>query len=123
LANVLLVEDDELVRLLLVDVLEEGGYRIAAATRPSEALQVLDGDVPVDVLVTDLALPEMNGVALIRLALARRPDLAVIIASGHSPVAAELPNRPIPVLKKPFHPKDLLAAVRRVLALREPDAS
>jgi CheY-like chemotaxis protein len=117
-ANILLVEDDGLIRFDMVDVLEQHGHCVTAAAKPAEALQVLGSDVEVDVLITDFALPEMNGVELIRMALVRRPDLAVILASGHNIDETILPNRKITVLNKPFRPQDLRAAIQRSLSLR-----
>jgi len=115
LASVLLVEDEEMVRLAMAALLEQSGYRVAAAATPSEALRLLDGDGPLDILVTDFTLPEMSGAALIREALARRPGLAILLASGHSVDAAELPDRPVTILLKPFHPQVLREAIEKAL--------
>ena len=115
--GVLLVEDEEMVRLAMAASLEQRGHRVVAAASPSEALRLLDGDGAVDVLVTDFTLPEMTGAALIREALARRPGLAIVLASGHSIDAAELPGQPVTILLKPFHPQALQEAIEAALGL------
>ncbi len=58
-----------MVRFLMASLCSEAGYRVKEAAKPSEALRLLDGGDPIDVLVTDFTLPEMNGVDLIRKAL------------------------------------------------------
>ena len=118
--TVLLVEDEEMVRLAMGSVLEQRGYRVTTAASPSEALRALDGDGAVDVLVTDFTLPEMTGAALIREALARRPELALVLASGHSLDDVDLPARPVTILLKPFLPQALEDAIRKALAAPPP---
>ncbi|MEI7607037.1 MAG: response regulator [Rhodospirillaceae bacterium] len=110
----LLVEDEEMVRTALTSLLEQRGFRVAAAASPSQALSLLEGG-GVDILVTDFTLPEMNGTALIRQARLRQTALAAILASGHSVDTGDLPGRPVTMLLKPFHPQTLEDAIRRTL--------
>lgn len=76
----LLVEDDELVRLVTADLLTEMGYAVREAETAAEALTALDRTV--EVLVTDIRLPDADGRDLARAVRARVPGIAVVIASG-----------------------------------------
>ena len=116
-AGVLLVEDDPMVRSAMVAVLEQSGYRVVAVSAPSQALGLLESGAPFEVLVSDFTLPEMTGAALIGEALARRPGLAVILATGRDLAPAELPAQPLTLLRKPFPPLVLRQAVQKALAL------
>ncbi len=113
--SLLIVEDDEMIRFLMVSLCEEAGYRVREAAKPSQALALLASDTRIDVLVTDFILPEMNGIELIQKALVERPGLAVILASGASFRRDELPDNRITVLAKPFRPEDFQDAIRKSL--------
>ena len=78
----LLVEDDELVRLVTADLLAEMGYAVREAETAGEALAALDDTVAV--LVTDVRLPDADGRELARAARERVPGIAVVIATGDS---------------------------------------
>lgn len=82
--TVLLVEDDDVVRQLTVEVLEEFGYRVHALRDGPSALEVLRGDQPFDLLMSDIGLPGMDGRALVEAARQLRPTLPVLFASGYS---------------------------------------
>ncbi len=97
--RILLVEDDPPVRATTAELLQGFGHWVAEAGTAGEALALLDHDI--DVLMTDLGLPDRDGYDLARQALAERPDLAVIIASGRSsPGSADDPR--IVWLDKPY---------------------
>ncbi len=78
----LLVEDDELVRAITADLLTEMGYAVRAAETAADALAALDDTV--EVLVTDIRLPDADGRELARAARERVPGIAVVIATGDS---------------------------------------
>jgi CheY-like chemotaxis protein len=80
--RILLVEDDEHIRLPTSELLEGLGHEVLALTSAEEALGVL-ASARIDVLFTDVSLPGMSGVELVRQALHGAPGLRVIIASGH----------------------------------------
>ncbi|MDG9928122.1 response regulator [Pseudomonas sp. GD04042] len=82
--TVLLVEDDDVVRQLTVEVLEEFGYRVHALRDGPSALELLRGDQPFDLLMSDIGLPGMDGRALVEAARQLRPTLPVLFASGYS---------------------------------------
>ncbi len=116
--KILLVEDDMMINMSLTAFLTGSGYQVSATDIPSKALQELDADHQIKVLITDFTLPEMNGLALIREALTRKPELVIVLTSGHDINAAQFAGQPITVLNKPFHPPALLAAIQKSMALR-----
>lgn len=117
--RVLLVEDNDGVRVFLEGILRDHGYEVASARRPSEALELAsDSRPPADVLVCDVVLPEMSGYDLAGELCSRRPDLRRVFMSGYagSLRIAERGLEPdVPLLQKPFTPAELLQAVRAVI--------
>jgi two-component system, cell cycle sensor histidine kinase and response regulator CckA len=114
---VLLVEDDEMFRGLLTEVLRGSGYRVLAAATPLEALELAaDHAAPIDLLLSDLMLPEMTGVGLARRLVLDHPEAKVVLMSGYSdPDAEEAIPDGVPLLQKPFNTKDLLRLLRDML--------
>ncbi|MDO9706794.1 hybrid sensor histidine kinase/response regulator [Paracraurococcus lichenis] len=116
--SLLLVDDDALARLATAAALRELGHEVAEARDGEEALIVLGQRHDLRVMVTDYAMPQMNGAELARVARRGRPDLAVIMITGY---AAGLPGgRPPEVrglLRKPFRIEELDAAVREAAGL------
>jgi CheY-like chemotaxis protein len=116
--NILLVDDDDDVRQVAAAMIEELGYTVIGANGGEAALKSL-GDSRVALLVTDVAMPAMNGVELAREARARCPDLPVLFASGYADLdrfGAELEHES--VLKKPYRLADLAARISAALAER-----
>ncbi len=118
LGRMLLVEDEPLVRDVMTETLECLGCQVVAVARPSEALRLLESDPQIGTLISDFSLPEMNGVSLARQALAGRPDLAVVIATGQVVEAKDLPDPSVVVLLKPFQPQSLYAAIQKAQAAK-----
>jgi two-component system cell cycle sensor histidine kinase/response regulator CckA len=117
--TVLLVEDEELVRHLEREVLTEGGYTVLEARSVSHALELAEGHAGViDLLVTDVVMPELNGPALAELLAERRPDIRILYTSGYPSNAISrqgvlAPN--VAFLPKPLTPASLARKVREVL--------
>ncbi len=88
--RVLLVDDDRLVRETLAAQLEDAGYAVLPAADGSEAVSLLEQGHAVDIMITDLSMPGMSGLALIRNAQAMRPGLPAILLTGYSGDAAAL---------------------------------
>ncbi len=80
MSTILLVDDDAGVRFALTEVLRDRGYCVIAACSGAEALTALDG---VDVVVTDLTMPGMDGLELVTQIAARAPKLPVILLTAH----------------------------------------
>lgn len=119
--TVLLVEDDDMFRDLVSEVLESNGYRVLAADCPATAAPMCrEPRIEVDVLVSDLVMPDGNGVDLAARMRSRYPRLRVVLMSGYSD--EDLAPRELDestadeFLHKPFSIGSLLEAVGRVLA-------
>jgi CheY-like chemotaxis protein len=85
-ATILVVEDSEVVRMLTVEVLEELGHQVLEAAEAQAALAILQSDQPLDLLLTDVGLPGMNGQELAQAARQLRPELPILFASGYAEV-------------------------------------
>jgi two-component system, cell cycle sensor histidine kinase and response regulator CckA len=117
--TILLVEDEEMVRLLLCAVLERSGYRVLEARRGDEGLQVAERTrEPIHLLVTDVIMPQMGGAELARRLASAHPETRVLFMSGYTDGALSL-NEGFPeeaaFLQKPFTPDVLARKVREVL--------
>jgi PAS domain S-box-containing protein len=115
--TVLLVEDEELVRSFATAALERAGFRVLAAGRGSEALELCDrSGFQVDVLVSDVMMPGMGGRELAERVVARNPATKVVLMSGYSeePALQELlgDGTAPAFLQKPFSVQALVDAVR-----------
>jgi CheY-like chemotaxis protein len=117
-ATILLVEDERAVRDMTTLVLGRAGYRVLAAATPSEASTLFDEHgASIDLLLTDIVMPEMHGPVLAQRLIARRPGLRVLFVSGHSdamPTGTTATGKTA-FLGKPFAPANLLATVTEVL--------
>src|SRR5207302_9771719 len=82
MANVLVVDDDVEVLDTLAMMIIAGGHTVAKAASGFEALKSLDGDTPIDLMMTDILMPGVNGIALGRMAGERRPQLRVRYLTG-----------------------------------------
>jgi len=115
---VLVVEDEERVRHLSVDTLRELGYTVVQASDASQALAVLTLQPRIDLLFTDIVMPDMNGRRLADAAREARPDLKVLYTTGYTRNAIVHngmldPN--VAFLPKPFTMEQLAVKVRQVL--------
>lgn len=114
--KVLVVEDVALIRLTTVDMVEQIGFVTAEAGDGPEALAILQKDAEIEILLTDLGLPGMNGRQLVEEALRLKPGLKVIIASGYSTNEEEGTRLSATVgyLTKPFDMQQLRRALDAV---------
>ncbi|MBV4518667.1 PAS domain-containing protein [Pseudomonas sp. SWRI74] len=109
--TVVLVEDDPAVRMLVLNLLKELGYHAHEAEDAKSALPLLESDMRVDLLVTDVGLPGMNGRQLAEIARQHRPTLKVLFMTGYAQMAAERQGfleQGMDMVAKPFS-IDLLA--------------
>jgi CheY-like chemotaxis protein len=117
--TVLLVEDQNAVRGLARIVLERYGYRVLEADTPSSALRVVAEHGPsIDLVVTDVVLPEMNGRELVGQLSSRIPGIPALFMSGYAEDAVAhggVLDADVPFLPKPFSPGELAQAVRELL--------
>ncbi len=116
--SVLVAEDDPQVRAITVRTLEDAGYRVKTAERPASLLTIPDAELAnVQLLVTDVVMPGLDGAALAERLRTASPKLRVLYVSGHTRdvVQARGLTEKIEFLAKPFTPATLLAKVRAVL--------
>jgi PAS domain S-box-containing protein len=121
--RIMLVEDDDLVRAVTLMLAETLGHRVVAFPGSAEALVYAQGDnlAEIDLLITDIVMPGMNGHELAEQILARKPGLPVFYMSGYidDPITQEALARPgVFFLSKPFSSEEFSA--RLALILREP---
>jgi two-component system cell cycle sensor histidine kinase/response regulator CckA len=117
--TILIVEDEDAVRLFGARALRNKGYKVLEARDGEGALDILRHEPRVDVLVSDVVMPGMDGVTLARLVKMERPDIRVILMSGYAEdVAPGLVGGEggIHFLPKPFSLKQLAGKVKEVLA-------
>ena len=117
-ATVLLAEDDAPSRQIYFTVLEGEGYHVIEVSNGKEALEILNSQ-PVDLLVTDIMMPGMTGIELLKTARQTYPDLRAIVMTGHKTseaVIGALRNRACEFLEKPFRTEELVEAVRAVMS-------
>ncbi|MBS0297593.1 MAG: response regulator [Proteobacteria bacterium] len=116
--QVLLVEDDDAVRLLVSSVLDELGYAVIEVADPRLAAPILESDRPVDLMVSDVGLPGMNGRQLAEIARRHRPDLPILFVTGYAENAAirsSFLGRNMDMITKPFSLDVLSAKISEML--------
>jgi signal transduction histidine kinase/ActR/RegA family two-component response regulator len=119
-ANVLLCDDDDDVRDLLREFLTSIGYTVLEASNGEEALRILDSGAEVDLLVTDYAMPGLNGLETIRQARLRRPGLQSLLITGHAgPLAGDIAG--VSILRKPFRTNELARRMTAILTAERID--
>ena len=114
--KILLAEDDNDMRRFLVKALEQAGYAVISYDNGLSAYHRLREE-PFELLLTDIVMPEMDGIELARRASELDPDIKIMFITGFAAVALN-PDSQTPkdakVLSKPFHLRDLVAEVDRL---------
>ncbi|GGE38604.1 response regulator [Agaricicola taiwanensis] len=115
--KILLAEDDNDMRRFLVRALENAGYQVISYDNGLEAYHRLREE-PFELLLTDIVMPEMDGIELARRASDIDPDIKIMFITGFAAVALN-PDSQAPkdakILSKPFHLKDLVNEVQKML--------
>jgi PAS domain S-box-containing protein len=117
--TVMVVEDDPAVRMLVLDLLKELGYRGYEAQDATSAMPLLESDSRIDLLVTDVGLPGMNGRQLAEIARQHRPGLKVLFMTGYAQKAAERQGfleDGMDMVAKPFALELLASKIRTMLS-------
>jgi signal transduction histidine kinase len=115
--TILLVDDDALISMATCEMLKDLGHRVIEAPSGSKALEILRAGTPIDVVVSDEAMPGMRGTQLAVEIRASWPDVPVILATGY----AELPKNSelkLPLLRKPYAQEDLAAVIVEVIGAK-----
>jgi CheY-like chemotaxis protein len=107
---VIVVDDDSLVLTNMAAMLEDLGHRVFEASSAQHALDILHRESPIDLVITDHAMPQVTGLELIQQVRAEWPTMPVILATGYAELPRDAdPN--LPKLAKPFFQHDLIKAV------------
>jgi PAS domain S-box-containing protein len=114
---ILLVDDDDVVRAMTADMLGDLGYRVLDADGAARALELLRSTPEIDVLLSDIAMPSVNGVELAEQARQLRADLPIQLMTGYADFAKHAAGTlAYPVLRKPFDFTQLDAALKEVMS-------
>jgi two-component system cell cycle response regulator CpdR len=116
--RILLAEDDEAMRQYLHRALERAGYSVTSVDRGTAAIPLLEND-RFDLLLTDIVMPEMDGIELAQRAAGIAPDMRVMFITGFAAVTLKA-GKAVPqakVLSKPFHLRDLVMEVDRIFEI------
>ncbi len=109
--SILVVDDDDEVREMLAETLQDFGYAVTQAASGEEALPLLAGDAGIDMLITDIRMPGMSGLELAEKVARQRASMKVIVTSGYfqpQPITQQF-------LRKPFRIQELASAVKAEL--------
>ena len=108
---ILVAEDEAMLRVIAVEMLEDAGFEVFEACDGVEALELLKANPQIELLVSDIKMPRMDGYALVEAGLAVRPDLRILLMTGYSQDAPSqrLKTRDIQILHKPFNLEKLCA--------------
>ncbi|MCC4252272.1 cell cycle two-component system response regulator CpdR [Sphingobium naphthae] len=113
--RILLAEDDESMRVYLARALERSGYEVVAVSTGTQAVPYIDSD-RFDLLLTDIVMPEMDGIELAQHAAQVAPEMRIMFITGFAAVTLKA-GKAVPqakVLSKPFHLRDLVLEVERM---------
>jgi signal transduction histidine kinase len=116
--TILLVEDDAVMREATRRLLTRLGYRVLTAHDAAEALRACEEEKPPDLVITDLVMPGMDGLALAARVRERHPSIPILLVSGHGAdvlAAHRVERKDLPFLGKPYTPEALAERVRELL--------
>jgi CheY-like chemotaxis protein len=111
--SILLIDDEEIVRVATAELIRDLGHAVTEASSGAEGLGKLAAGLHVDVVMSDYKMPRMNGAELARRVREMRPGTAVLIITGYTGTAEDLPN--LPRLEKPFSQTDIAAALAELV--------
>jgi len=119
--TILLVEDEESVRLVLRKALERQGYHVIEAHNGREALERLDGGESIALMITDVVMPEVGGFELANQVAREHPEIKVVFMSGYTQSDGGIDGQRIldpgtHFLRKPFSTELLARKVREIIA-------
>ena len=124
-ARILIVDDEAALATALARTLQNEGYSTTSVTNATRAVPLLQTALtsgsPFDVLITDLMMPEMNGIALLRAALQEDEHLAVVVMTGHGTIdsaVAAMKNGALDFIEKPFNLTVIRPVLSRAFAVR-----
>ncbi|QDX26651.1 response regulator [Sphingomonas suaedae] len=120
MTRILLAEDDQVMREYLTRALEKSGYSVVAVDRGTAALPLIEAE-RFDLLLSDIVMPEMDGIELAQRASEIAPDMRIMFITGFAAVTLKA-GKQVPqarVLSKPFHLRDLVLEVDRLFEMEQ----
>jgi PAS domain S-box-containing protein len=111
--RILAVDDDELVLMNTAALLEDLGHTVLVAGSGAEALEIVDRETRLDLVMSDQLMPGMTGVQLADALGIRRPDLPLVLTTGYAELPSDVGGR-LPRLSKPFTQADLVRMIQQV---------
>jgi CheY-like chemotaxis protein len=123
--TLMIIDDEPLMIELFKQFMSKRGYRVVTALSGAEALEAFDAENgAVDVVITDMSLPLMDGIEIAQAIAARAPNIPVLIATGHDKSIAQygLPENVVAVIQKPYQNRVLAEQIRAILDARQPQS-
>ena len=115
-ATILLAEDEPPIRELLSKILNSAGYQVLVASDGKRALTIAEQTEKIDLLLSDVVMPEMSGVELAKALKSKRPEIRIMLTSAY-PQGTLLIDSGWHFIPKPFFPQRLLDEVRKALSI------
>ena len=121
-ARIVVIDDEELLASAVSEILSSAGHSVTTFTHPADAIRYLNTHPAIDALITDLAMPDMNGFELAERAQHIAPAIPILLLSGNLPLLKKSDRDRLTMfastLKKPFTPAELFRAVTETLAAK-----
>jgi CheY-like chemotaxis protein len=113
------VDDDDEVRAVTAEMLQDLGYKVRDVDSGEAALRVLTDNGDIDILLTDLVMPGMNGSQLAVAAKARWPNLSIVFISGYADQVGDTMGHDNRLIRKPFDASDLYRTIEAAMGERQ----
>lgn len=117
--TLLMIDDEPLMTDVFRQAMTKRQFQVLVASSGREALQLLgQPNVTVDLIITDMTMPEMDGIAVARELYVRMPQIPVLIATGHDmdPTQAGIPPNVVEIIRKPYQMRILAERLREILS-------
>ena len=115
--NVLVVEDEMVLRMRAVDIVEDAGFTPVEAVNADEAIAILESRSDIDLLFTDIQMPgSMDGLKLAAAVRDRWPPIKIVATSGHVKIGADDLPQGGRFLRKPYSPAEIMQTLRELIA-------
>lgn len=116
MTKILAVEDEALVRMLIIETLEGAGYEVLEAPDGEAALSILKSTPDIGLVVSDVRMPRLDGYSLALQARRTWPEIEFLLMTGYSEATRPAELASVEVLNKPFDPDRLIEIVRSIVA-------